>query len=64
MTLYCALPAIEELQSMWEARASNSTYELYRNAIKDSLAKLNKYYSKFDNKPAYVLALGKLFLLL
>lgn len=44
---------------MWETRADNPVYELYRDAIKDGLAKLGKYYSKFDSKPAYVLSLGK-----
>jgi len=30
----------------------------YRTAIDDGLAKLNKYYSRFDEKLAYILALG------
>ena len=32
---------------------------MYQTAIKDGLAKLNKYYSRFDEKPAYILALRK-----
>jgi len=60
-TLYHTLPAIEELQSMWEAKANNPEFTLYHNAIEDGLIKLRKYYSRFDNKPAYVLGLGKLF---
>lgn len=56
-TLYRALPAIEELQSMWEMKASNLAYSIYHDAIRDGLTKLGKYYSRFDNKPVYILAL-------
>src|SRR3981189_667815 len=47
---------------MWEAKAADPRYALYHSAINDGLAKLFKYYSKFDSKPAYILVLGKLFL--
>lgn len=63
-TLYRALQALEELQSMWEVKVTDLRYELYHSANNDGLAKLFKYYSKFDSKPAYVLTLGKLFLFL
>ena len=33
---------------------------MYHNTINDGLEKLKKYYTKFDEKPAYVLSLGKL----
>jgi hypothetical protein len=58
-TLWRALPAIEELQTAWEAKRDDEKYILYRNAIQDGLDKLNKYYSRFDQKPCYILALGK-----
>jgi hypothetical protein len=35
-------------------------YAVYQDAIVDGLAKLNKYYSQFDEKSSLVLALGKL----
>lgn len=56
--LWHALPAIEELQMMWEAKHDDK-YILYQNAIQDRLDKLSKYYSHFDQKPCYILALGK-----
>jgi hypothetical protein len=59
-TLWRALPAIEELLTAWEAKRGNPRFAVYQTAINDGLAKLNKYYSRFDDKPAYVLALGKL----
>jgi hypothetical protein len=56
---YGALPVIEELQTAWEAKRKNSKYALYHNAITDGLEKLKKYYSHFDQKPGFILALGK-----
>ncbi|KAF8236929.1 hypothetical protein L208DRAFT_1249650 [Tricholoma matsutake] len=56
-TQWQALPAIEELQTAWEAKPNNPRYVTYQTAISDGLAKLNKYYSRFDEKPAYILAL-------
>ena len=58
-TLWCALPAIEQLQTAWEAKHNNPKYAIYRMAIDDGLKKITKYYSHFDEKPAYVLALSK-----
>lgn len=58
-TLWRALPAIEELQTAWEARHDDSHFVEYRDAITDRLQKLHKYYSRFDKKPSYLLALGK-----
>jgi len=31
---------------------------MYGTAINNGLSKLNKYYSQFDEKPAYIIALG------
>jgi len=58
-TLYHALPALEDLQSAWEDKLEDSRYELYHDALKDGLAKIKKYYCKFDEKPAYIISLGK-----
>jgi len=59
-TLWRALPAIEALQTAWEAKRDDPRFALYSAAINKGLAKLQKYYSRFDEKPSYVLALGKL----
>ena len=58
-TLWRALPAIEALQTAWEAKRDDPQFAIYSNAIGEGLAKLQKYYSRFDEKPSYVLALGK-----
>jgi hypothetical protein len=51
---------IEELQTAWESKSDNAKYAAYHDAIEDGLAKLKKYYSRFDQKPAFILALGEL----
>jgi hypothetical protein len=38
-------------------------YRLYHAAIEKGLEKLKKYYSKFNEKPLYILALGKLWVI-
>src|SRR6266481_4455941 len=58
-TLWWALPAIEELQTSWEVKHDNARFSTYSTVIDDSLTKLNKYYSWFNEKLAYVLALSK-----
>lgn len=57
--LWHALPVIEELQTAWEEKRDKPQYALYKMAINDGLAKLKKYYSRFDEKPNYILALGE-----
>lgn len=58
-TLWRALPAIEQLQTAWEAKRDHLHFARYRGAINDGLAKLQKYYSRFNEKPSFILALGK-----
>jgi hypothetical protein len=57
--LWCALPVIENLQTVWEAKHNDDRYILYRDTIQDGLDKLKKYYSHFDQKHAFILVLGK-----
>jgi hypothetical protein len=57
-TLWQALPAIEELQTTWEAKRDHKRFVQYKDAITDGLAKLQKYYSRLDRKPCYLLALA------
>jgi hypothetical protein len=57
-TLWRALPALEELQTAWEAKKDSDEFILYKGAINDGLGKLRKYYSRIDSKPVFVLALG------
>ena len=58
LTLWHALLVFEQLQSAWEAKQKSGRFILYYDALSDGLNKLKKYYSRFDYKPVYVLALG------
>ncbi|KAG1729651.1 uncharacterized protein EDB91DRAFT_1252966 [Suillus paluster] len=49
--------AMEELQTAWESKSENIRFTLYKEAIQWGLAKIGKYYSKFDDKPVYILVL-------
>lgn len=57
-TLWQALPTIEELQTTWEAECNDYCFLTYRIVINNGLEKLKKYYSWFDKKPTYIIALG------
>lgn len=57
--LWRALPALEELQTAWEKRRDDRRNVLYKDALSAGLKKLNKYYFRLDEKPSFVLALGK-----
>ncbi|KAI0278370.1 hypothetical protein BGY98DRAFT_917109, partial [Russula aff. rugulosa BPL654] len=45
LILWCALPAIEALQTAWEAKCNNPHFAIYYNVISKGLTKLQKYYS-------------------
>jgi hypothetical protein len=58
-TLWDAIPAIEELQTSWETKASLSKFVAYREAIEDGIAKLRKYYNRFDDKWTFIMSQGQ-----
>ena len=53
------LPALEDLQLKWEKKRRLPRFDLYKDALTDGLEKLKKYYFRLDDKPSFVLALGK-----
>ena len=57
-SLWRAIPTFKELQMAWEAKHDSSRFRTYRSAIKEALAKLGKYYRKFDDKLVFVLSLS------
>ncbi|KAF8487806.1 hypothetical protein F5888DRAFT_1624190, partial [Russula emetica] len=57
LTLWRVLPALEELQTTWEDKRKLDRFLLYRDAIDAGLSKLQKYYSRIDTKPVFILAL-------
>lgn len=58
LTLWCTLPALEELQTAWEDKKKLKHFALYKDAINARLSKLQKYYLQINTKPVFVLALS------
>ncbi|KAF9240735.1 hypothetical protein BU15DRAFT_61389 [Melanogaster broomeanus] len=54
-TLWCAIAALEELQTAWESKGENPKYALYKGVIHSGLGKIAKYYNRLDDKPVYIL---------
>jgi hypothetical protein len=61
LTLWRALPALEELQTAWEGKRKAPRFLLYRDAVDAGLGKLRKYYSRIDSKPVFILSLSTVF---
>ena len=59
-TLWRVLPLIEDLLTAWEKKAVTARFTLLHEALEEAIEKLKKYYCKFDNIPAILLALCKL----
>ena len=60
-TLWCTLPALEELQTTWEDKQTLPRFLLYQDVIDAGLGKLQKYYSCIDTKLVFILSLGTFF---
>ena len=58
-TLWHVVPVLEELQTSWEAKKADPRYKPYHPTIEHGLAKIRKYYTWLDDKPVYILALGR-----
>jgi len=50
---------MEALLTAWEKKLNSAQFALFRAALADAIDKLNKYYCKFDNIPAILLAVCK-----
>ncbi|KZS88169.1 hypothetical protein SISNIDRAFT_418509 [Sistotremastrum niveocremeum HHB9708] len=57
-TFYRLVPAVEELLTQWESKLEEEDYEDYREGLTDAIAKVRKYYCKYDDKPAIVLSMA------
>lgn len=56
-TLHQVIPVLETLCSKWERRLEDPEFEIFYDAIRLGLEKLNKYYKRLDNTDAYILAM-------
>jgi len=58
-TLHCAIPALEALHKAWSSRADRSKYEPFALALMDACAKIDTYYEKMTEAPAYIMSMSQ-----
>src|ERR1700677_2669661 len=59
-TLHLAIPALEALHKAWSSRATRPQYERFAPALDAACAKIDEYYEKTTDSPAYIMAMGTL----
>ena len=59
-TLHLAIPALEALHRAWSSHAECPKYERFFPALKAAYTKIDKYYEKTTESPAYILAMSTL----
>lgn len=59
-TLHLAIPALEALHRAWSSRAERPKYERFFPALEAAYTKINDYYEKTTESPAYILAMSTL----
>ena len=57
-TLHLAIPALEALYRAWSSRAERPKYELFVAALKAACTKIDEYYEKTTDSPAYIMAMS------
>lgn len=58
-TLHLAIPALEALHRAWSSRAGRPKYERFAPALDAACAKIDKYYEKTTESPAYIMVMSK-----
>ena len=56
-TLHLAIPALETLHKAWSSRSERTKYRYFAPALKAAANKLDEYYGKTTDSPAYVMAM-------
>ncbi|KIM87794.1 hypothetical protein PILCRDRAFT_85648 [Piloderma croceum F 1598] len=56
-TLHLAIPALETLHQAWSSRAERSKYARFAPALTAAAKKLDEYYEKTTDSPAYIMAM-------
>jgi hypothetical protein len=59
-TLHLAIPALEALHRAWSSRAERPKYARFSLALKAAYTKIDEYYEKTTESPAYILAMSAL----
>jgi hypothetical protein len=58
-TLHLAIPALETLHRAWSSRAERWKYARFAPALTAAANKIDEYYKKTTNSPAYIMAMCK-----
>jgi hypothetical protein len=58
-TLHLAIPALEALHRAWFSRAGRPKYKRFTPALKAACTKIDDYYEKTTDSPAYIMAMSK-----
>jgi hypothetical protein len=56
-TLHLAIPALKTLHKAWFSRSERSKYGYFAPALKVAANKLEEYYNKTTDTPAYIMAM-------
>ena len=59
-TLHLAIPVLEALHRAWSTRADRPKYECFVTALQTACTKIDKYYEKTTESPAYIMAMSKI----
>jgi hypothetical protein len=57
-TLHLAIPALEALHQAWSSRADRPKYAPFAPALHVACAKIDEYYEKTTDSPAYIMAMS------
>ena len=60
-TLHLAIPALEMLHRAWSSRAKRSKYTHFAPALRAAAQKLDEYYEKTTDSPAFIMAMCAFF---
>jgi hypothetical protein len=56
-TLHLAIPALETLHKAWFSRSERTKYRYFAPALEAAVKKLDEYYEKTTDSPAYIMAM-------
>ena len=57
-TLHLAIPALEALHRAWSSHAGHLKYDQFVNALKAACTKIDNYYEKTTESPAYIMTMS------
>ena len=62
-TLHCAILALEALHRAWSSRVDRPKYQPFAPALHAASEKIDEYYEKTTESPAYIMSMSMIFFL-